>query len=220
MSLVFAGICSHAPGITGRASMADAALREPFYAAFRGLREQLIAARPQALIVVAAEHFALCSDTTCQGAGSVSQYAQGLTAATRWSSWQDQALPRNSERQPTMTSPGKRAAGRAQPPIGAPALIVLTARSGAHSRAICGRPAIRSAQSLAARNRSAPFQVEAGWPAITFRDGTGAGSQAREARHSRDTVPRATSKARSVTSDTVRRYPVARGGLLACPMTR
>jgi hypothetical protein len=33
MSLVFAGICSHAPGITGRAGMADPALREPFYAA-------------------------------------------------------------------------------------------------------------------------------------------------------------------------------------------
>src|SRR5215469_6958511 len=58
MSLVFAGICSHAPGITGRASMADAALREPLYAAYRHLREQLLAARPQALIVVAAEHFA------------------------------------------------------------------------------------------------------------------------------------------------------------------
>jgi aromatic ring-opening dioxygenase catalytic subunit (LigB family) len=58
MSLVFAGICSHAPGITGRASMADAALREPFYAAYRRLHDQLLAARPQALIVVAAEHFA------------------------------------------------------------------------------------------------------------------------------------------------------------------
>src|SRR5579864_6263838 len=58
MSLVFAGICSHAPGIVGRASMADAALREPFYAAYRQLREQLLAARPEALVVVAAEHFA------------------------------------------------------------------------------------------------------------------------------------------------------------------
>src|SRR6201981_4126595 len=58
MSLVFAGICSHAPGITGRADMADPALRDPFYATFRVLREQLRAARPQALIVVAAEHFA------------------------------------------------------------------------------------------------------------------------------------------------------------------
>ncbi|MBV8340882.1 MAG: extradiol ring-cleavage dioxygenase, partial [Gammaproteobacteria bacterium] len=58
MSLVFAGICSHAPGITGRARLADPALREPFYAAFRRLREQLLAARPDALVVVAAEHFA------------------------------------------------------------------------------------------------------------------------------------------------------------------
>src|SRR3974390_20070 len=58
MSLVFAGVCSHAPGITGRATMADPALREPFYAAYHCLREQLLAARPDALIVIAAEHFA------------------------------------------------------------------------------------------------------------------------------------------------------------------
>jgi aromatic ring-opening dioxygenase catalytic subunit (LigB family) len=58
MSLVFAGICSHAPGITGRAEMADPALREPFYAAFGRMREQLRAARADALLVVAAEHFA------------------------------------------------------------------------------------------------------------------------------------------------------------------
>ena len=58
MSLVFAGICSHAPGITGRASMADPALREPLYAAYRRLREQLFGTRPEGLIVVAAEHFA------------------------------------------------------------------------------------------------------------------------------------------------------------------
>jgi aromatic ring-opening dioxygenase catalytic subunit (LigB family) len=58
MSLVFAGICSHAPGIVGRSAMAEAALREPLYAAYRRLREQLAAARPDALIVVAAEHFA------------------------------------------------------------------------------------------------------------------------------------------------------------------
>ena len=58
MSLVFAGICSHAPGIVGRAALAEAALREPLYAAYRRLREQLAAARPDALVVVAAEHFA------------------------------------------------------------------------------------------------------------------------------------------------------------------
>ena len=58
MSLVFAGICSHAPGITGRADMADPALREPLYAAYQRLRAQLLAAHPEALVVVAAEHFA------------------------------------------------------------------------------------------------------------------------------------------------------------------
>ncbi len=58
MSLVFAGVCSHAPGITGRAAAADPALRNPFYAAFEGMRESLEAACPDALIVVAAEHFA------------------------------------------------------------------------------------------------------------------------------------------------------------------
>jgi len=58
MSLVFSGVCSHAPGITGRAGRADPALREPFYAAFRQMRDALRDARPDALIVVAAEHFA------------------------------------------------------------------------------------------------------------------------------------------------------------------
>ncbi len=58
MSLVFAGICSHAPGITGRAEMAAAELREPLYAAFGKMQQQLAAARPDALIIIAAEHFA------------------------------------------------------------------------------------------------------------------------------------------------------------------
>ena len=35
MSLVFAGVCSHAPGITGRAHLADPATRDAFHAAFR-----------------------------------------------------------------------------------------------------------------------------------------------------------------------------------------
>jgi 2,3-dihydroxyphenylpropionate 1,2-dioxygenase len=38
--------------------MADPALREPFYAAFGHMREQLAQTRPDAVIVVAAEHFA------------------------------------------------------------------------------------------------------------------------------------------------------------------
>ena len=58
MSLVFAGVCSHAPGITGRAHLAEPAARDAFHAAFRGMGAALRAARPDALVVVAAEHFA------------------------------------------------------------------------------------------------------------------------------------------------------------------
>ena len=58
MSLVFAGICSHAPGITGRAHLAEPEPRDAFLAEFRAMGEALAASRPDALIVVAAEHFA------------------------------------------------------------------------------------------------------------------------------------------------------------------
>ena len=58
MSLVFAGVCSHAPGITGRAKRADPRLRDAFYAKLGELRARLEAAEPDALIVIAAEHFA------------------------------------------------------------------------------------------------------------------------------------------------------------------
>ena len=58
MSLVFAGVCSHAPGITGRAVRADAKVRDAFYAKLDEMRQRLESARPDALIIVAAEHFA------------------------------------------------------------------------------------------------------------------------------------------------------------------
>ena len=58
MSLVFAGIMSHGPGITARAERADPALRDPFYASLHRMRDAIEAARPDALIVIAAEHFA------------------------------------------------------------------------------------------------------------------------------------------------------------------
>ncbi len=58
MSLVFAGVCSHAPGITGRKDRADPVVRDAFYASYDRMRLALEAQRPDALIVVAAEHFA------------------------------------------------------------------------------------------------------------------------------------------------------------------
>lgn len=58
MTLVFAGVCSHAPGITGRAERADPAVRDRLYAAFDDMRVALEATRPDALVIIAAEHFA------------------------------------------------------------------------------------------------------------------------------------------------------------------
>jgi len=58
MSLVFCGVASHAPGITGRADRAPAALRDPFHAAYRDMGERLRASGAEVLIVIAAEHFA------------------------------------------------------------------------------------------------------------------------------------------------------------------
>jgi len=58
MSLVFAGICSHAPGITGRAHLADRDTAGDFFRCYRSMGDQLAAARPDALVIVAAEHFA------------------------------------------------------------------------------------------------------------------------------------------------------------------
>jgi len=58
VSLVFAAICSHAPGITGRAHLADAAAKDALHAELHRLGESLRATRPDALVVVAAEHFA------------------------------------------------------------------------------------------------------------------------------------------------------------------
>ena len=58
MSLCFLGALSHAPGIVGRADLADVAVREGFYEALGRMRAALEASRPDALVVIAAEHFA------------------------------------------------------------------------------------------------------------------------------------------------------------------
>ena len=58
MSLVFAGVCSHAPGITGRKERAEPTIRNAFYDALERMRQALEAARPDALVVIGAEHFA------------------------------------------------------------------------------------------------------------------------------------------------------------------
>lgn len=58
MTLVFTGVCSHAPGITGRSERATQEQREGLYNAFDDMRAALQATRPDAIILLAAEHFA------------------------------------------------------------------------------------------------------------------------------------------------------------------
>lgn len=58
MPLVYAGVCSHAPGITGRSDQADPTARDAFYASFDQMRADIEAAEADAVIVIAAEHFA------------------------------------------------------------------------------------------------------------------------------------------------------------------
>ncbi|MEM7097335.1 MAG: extradiol ring-cleavage dioxygenase [Pseudomonadota bacterium] len=59
MPLVYAGITSHAPGITGRAHMVEnTQLRDALYAALERQRGEIEASGASVLVVVAAEHFA------------------------------------------------------------------------------------------------------------------------------------------------------------------
>ena len=58
MPLVFAGVCSHAPGITGRANRADPSQRDNLYKNFDRMRIAIEATEASALVVIAAEHFA------------------------------------------------------------------------------------------------------------------------------------------------------------------
>lgn len=59
MSLVYAGVLSHAPGITGRADLVkDIEKRDEFYAALDKQRQEIEDSGAEALIVIAAEHFA------------------------------------------------------------------------------------------------------------------------------------------------------------------
>lgn len=59
MSLVYAGVLSHAPGITGRADLVkNTEKRDELYAALDKQRQEIEDSGAEALIVIAAEHFA------------------------------------------------------------------------------------------------------------------------------------------------------------------
>lgn len=58
MSLVYAGICCHAPGITSRPEAVAPELLARLHGAFDRQRRALVAAKVEAIVVVSAEHFA------------------------------------------------------------------------------------------------------------------------------------------------------------------
>jgi aromatic ring-opening dioxygenase catalytic subunit (LigB family) len=58
MSLVFAGVCSHGPGITARTELADPGQYSRLQAGYARMKSALEGARPDALVIIAAEHFA------------------------------------------------------------------------------------------------------------------------------------------------------------------
>jgi aromatic ring-opening dioxygenase catalytic subunit (LigB family) len=98
MSLVFAGVCSHAPGITGRAGRADPKVREAFYANLDEMRQRLEASRPDALIVIAAEHFAnfFMSNMPAYCIGMGESYS-GPIEDEKWLAIRRTAVPGNAD---------------------------------------------------------------------------------------------------------------------------
>ncbi|MBT5219587.1 MAG: extradiol ring-cleavage dioxygenase [Woeseia sp.] len=58
MSLVYAGVCCHAPGITNRPEAADPAEYALLQKEFARMRAAIESSRPDALFVISAEHFA------------------------------------------------------------------------------------------------------------------------------------------------------------------
>ena len=98
MSLVFAGICSHAPGITGRADMVDPDDKHSLYAAFDQMREDLEATKPDAVIILAAEHFAnfFMNNMPAYCIGMAAQY-QGPIEEPTWLGIEHTLVPGNAD---------------------------------------------------------------------------------------------------------------------------
>jgi 2,3-dihydroxyphenylpropionate 1,2-dioxygenase len=99
MSLVYAGTCSHAPGITGRAHLVENTdKRDEFYANFDEMRKQIEATKPDALMVVGAEHFANFfmnnMPAFCVG---MADFYQGPIEDEEWLAIKKQRIPGNPD---------------------------------------------------------------------------------------------------------------------------
>ncbi|MDO8863470.1 hypothetical protein Q6D67_17350 [Haliea sp. E1-2-M8] len=98
MSLVFAGVCSHAPGITGRKVMARADDVETLYTAMNNMRLALEASRPDALIIITAEHFAnFFMDNMPAFCVGMAQDYQGPIEDPQWLGIERQNIPGNPD---------------------------------------------------------------------------------------------------------------------------
>ena len=98
MSLVFAGVCSHAPGITGRAHLADPALKDALHAALFRMGDDLRATKPDALVLIAAEHFAnfFMNNMPAYAIGMADRY-DGPIEDPKWLGIEKVHIPGNAE---------------------------------------------------------------------------------------------------------------------------
>ena len=98
MSLVFAGVCSHAPGITGRTERAEPEARQRFFDGFDRMRGALEDAKPDALIVVGAEHFAnfFMNNMPAYAMGMADDY-EGPIEDADWLGIAPRTVPGNAE---------------------------------------------------------------------------------------------------------------------------
>jgi aromatic ring-opening dioxygenase catalytic subunit (LigB family) len=98
MSLVFAGICSHAPGITGRAHLADPALKDALHAELHRLGDAMRESRPDALILIGAEHFAnfFMNNMPAYAMGMADHY-EGPIEDPKWLGIEKVRIPGNAE---------------------------------------------------------------------------------------------------------------------------
>ena len=95
MSLAYAGVLSHAPGITGRAHLVEnTAKRDEFYARLDTQRQEIEASGAEALIVIAAEHFGNFfmnnMPAFCVGIG---ESYEGPIEDTEWLGIEKQTIP-------------------------------------------------------------------------------------------------------------------------------
>lgn len=98
MPLVFAGVCSHGPGITGRSDQADPVVRDAFYESLGLMREAIEATKPDALVVVAAEHFAnfFMNNMPSLAVGMADHY-DGPIEDEKWLGIEQRRIPGNAD---------------------------------------------------------------------------------------------------------------------------